>query len=206
MPKHKKNEARALLKSGALGIGEDHTKPDGRLLAIELLNQPGLVKHLFVELTEQHVALIENARKLVEAGRPFEEIVAAAPEGGAFVCTVTQKRVIATALMNNIPVYAADDRCMARFTDNFRRRHTTIAAKFEEVTTVKNARASESAGCLLLWGGDHFTGIVEDRPPHPLENYIEGLPYIMMCESDSDDSDSDDSDSNDSGAANSGAD
>jgi hypothetical protein len=199
MPKHAKNEAQALLKSGALGIGEDHTKPDGRILAIQLLNQPDLVKHLFVELTVQHVFLLEQAKALADAGRPLEEIERAAPNGGAFDCSITQAKVIATALVNKIPVYAADDRTMARFPDNFKKRHMTIAAKFEEVTKVRNARANESAGCLLLWGSDHFVGKQElGKEPYPLEQFIEGLPYIVMGESDSDDSDSDDSGADDS--------
>ena len=90
MPKREKNGAQALLENGALGIGEDHTKPDGRILAIHLLGQPGLVKHLFVELTDQHVTALNNAKKLVEEGRPLEEIVRAAPNGGAFDCPITQ--------------------------------------------------------------------------------------------------------------------
>lgn len=129
MPKREKNEAQALLRSGALGIGEDHTKPDGRLLAIQLLEQPGLVKHLFVELTAQHVSALDRAKELAKAGSDFEEIVRAALNGGAFDCPITQARVIATALVNNIPVYAADHPSMARFPDRFKVRHETIAAK-----------------------------------------------------------------------------
>lgn len=197
MPKREKNEARALLQSGALGIGEDHTKPDGRTLVIQLLGQPGLVKHLFVELTDQHIPLIAKAKELVEEGRPFAEIVRAAPNGGEFDCSITQAQVIATALFNNIPVYAADHRSMARFPDRFKVRHTAIAENFKKVTNVQNACAHESAGCLLLWGSDHFVGIKEDKSD-ALENFIEGLPYIMMGESDTDDSGSDDSGSDDS--------
>lgn len=205
MPKRAKNEARALLKHGALGIGEDHTKPHGRLLAIKLLEQPGLVKHLFVELNPSHILLLKKAEKLAKEGGSFEDVLKVAPEGGNFRCTVRQSEVIATALVNNIPVYAADDMCMFSASDKFKKRHTTIAATFEEVTKVRNAGASESAGCLLLWGSDHFVGIKSDKSD-ALENFIEGLPYIMMDESDADDSGSDDSSADESSADDSDSD
>jgi hypothetical protein len=50
---------------------------------------------------------------------------------------------------------------------------------------------------LLLWGSDHFVGIKEDKTD-ALENFIEGLPYIITGESDTDDSGADDSGADDS--------
>mgnify|MGYP003381667454 CR=1 FL=1 len=86
---------------------------------------------------------------------------------------------------------------MARFPDRFKTRHESIAENFRKVTKVQNACAHESAGCLLLWGSDHFLGIKEDKRD-ALKNFIEGLPYIITGDSDTEDSDTESSNAEDS--------
>jgi hypothetical protein len=178
MPETNENDAWYCLETGALGIGEEHTQPAGRQLAIELIDS-GLVTNLFVEFAqEQFRYALQAAQKAVGQGRDIEEVARLAPNSNLFKNRIPLGRVIAMALLAHIPVHLADHYIMASYPNDFRRRHTTIKNTFRAVTNQQQdppyAIGENCIGCLLLWGGKHFEGNQQ------MDRYIIGLPFIMM--------------------------
>ncbi len=178
MPETHVNDARRCLEAGALGIGEDHTKPDGRQLALDLI-EAGVVTNLFVEFAEtQFGPALNYARELADKGEGLDEVAKYAPNSNLFQCNIPLGKVIAAALLKKIPVHLADNSIMAARPSDFQRRHNTIREVFSRVTgqarTPPEAAGQSCVGCLLLWGGAHFEG------SQALDNYILGLPFIKM--------------------------
>ncbi|WP_435635852.1 hypothetical protein ACSC9U_12620 [Pseudomonas solani] len=179
MPQVHDSSAWWCLENGALGIGEDHTQPEGRQLAIDLIDS-GLVTHLFIELADAHYGgVLANAQQIATNGGTRQQIQAACPDGNLFVCPISLKQVITAALKIGVPVHLADHPIMASRSSDFQRRHNSILQTFRTVTNQPGPGAAQavgpaSVGCLFLWGGAHFEG------GRALDTFIPGLPFIMM--------------------------
>jgi hypothetical protein len=178
----KKENARRALGIQALGIAEDHTRPGGRVLAMNLITE-GLVTKLFVEYAEEfgYNALCLAQRKH-EAGGTIAEVAKLAPNS-THPNPLPLSLVIATAIGYDVPVILADDQCMNERTQAkyFDKRHRKIKAKF---LPQRLPEANDSAGFLFLFGANHFT-----NSEHPLDSYIEchvsGIPnplkWVWCC-------------------------
>ncbi len=180
MPKITEAFARLTLEAGALGIGEDHSKPEGRQLALDLINQ-GVVRHFFVEMYEEE----GNAEKLVKAriaaasGVPLTAVASIAPSGFQLGNSISQGTVIARALQRGVKVHLADIQAMKFRPKQHGARHRNILERFRLVTNqpapaTASALGRSSIGCLFLWGGAHFEG------DSSLDRYIEGLPFVPL--------------------------
>jgi hypothetical protein len=179
MPRVNADTAAHHLGLGAFGIAEDHKRPEGRRLALDLI-EARVVTHLFVELASaQFGTVLQNAQRLAAQHKPLEDVEKAAPNGNLWNSPIPLGRVIATALLQGIPVHLADDPVMAVRASDYKTRHTTIRNAYRQVTNqavgvAANAVGPGYAGCLFLWGGDHFEG------RHALDIYIAGLPWARM--------------------------
>ncbi|TKC86304.1 hypothetical protein FAZ69_20845 [Trinickia terrae] len=180
MPETTVGDAPRCLEAGALGIGENHTQPGGRQLAIELISS-GRVTHLFVELAHMHYGKpLENAQEIADQGGDIDAVQMAAPSGNLHQENpIPLSRVIATALTQKVKVHLADHIVMAYHAEDFARRHDSIREAFRTVTEQSPDAAVQAvdercAGCLLLWGGAHF------EKKYALDKYIVNLPFIKM--------------------------
>lgn len=156
------------LKSHCLGIGEVHSEPDGRLMAIELMNR-GLVTNMFMELPNSqpvaaaiaavkqiatHNAIngladyndLQTPNHIAHRTTAFTTLSAVAPE--AAENSIRLSDVILYS--GNVPVWAADVCDMGRTA--FPDRHQDIYNCAVQKTFLTGMK-----GCLFLWGRHHFT-------------------------------------------------
>ncbi len=179
MPETNDNDSWYCLERGALGIGEDHTRPEGRRMVLDLIDS-GLVTNLFVELCHTHYGTqLANAQAELNGGGNEGAVRAALPDGNLFANAQPLSLLMARALVNGAGVHMADHYIMAagRGSRAFPKRHGEIADNFAQVTgqgPPPDAIHPNAVGSLLLWGGAHF-----DSPNHSLDRYIRNLPYIM---------------------------
>jgi hypothetical protein len=154
MPQVNENTAAFHLGQGAFGIAEDHTRPEGRQLALNLI-QAGVVTHLFVELAPAHYGTaLQNAQNLAAQNQPLAEVEKAAPNGNLFGnAPIPLGRVIATALLRGIPVHLAGDpvMCKPRGGD-YRRRHAAIRMAYRQVTGQADPAPANAVGPLQPTG------------------------------------------------------
>lgn len=163
----KQEMAARALKFGAVGIGEDHTKPDGRNLAIHLIER-GAVKRLFVELSPgKYQGMIDGA---ANHGSTLQGSDATANTSSImkclgfhvnFSCDVRLEKVVAIAIAHGVPVHCVDHRIANHpirggTPKSMDVRNDEIVKGVREVTEVSSAREGGAAGSLLLFGGGHF--------------------------------------------------
>lgn len=168
------DQAQEVLQAGAMGIGEDHTNPTGRRLAIELIENGG-VKRFFPELPFTSDFGIDNGVKKRDELRDYysgknngkneneieaiikEEVQKVCMTGFAlFCCEIPLSAVIASAIMKAVPVH-----CVETVFGNSRDRRTVVErniAIVEGIQAVSEKHEKSQNGYLLLFGGAHFEG------------------------------------------------
>ena len=178
----KKGEESGHLERGAVGIGESHDSPGGRLLVIELIKS-GKVKKLLVELSPgAYDGAVNGAKDRQKDGVDSITKTLDLSLGTRHKCDISLGRVIAEAICANIPVYNVDhykanQRAeMAASVGVMKIRNEEVAKQFEKITGSKAAVSEGAKGCLLLFGGAHF----EDANAIDADANIFGLPVVMM--------------------------
>lgn len=165
------------LTTGALGIGEKHDKPEGRNLAIRLIqSQRKLVKRLFVELpTEGYQEAVDEAKNHVNGG--YDAVRKHLTFWGlAYKCTTALEDVVAQAIVKGVPVHCVDEFIPNGRTDQgLMKRNASAVEKACKIIygnadnggnnanaepkngkSERGARDEEAIGSLFLFGADHF--------------------------------------------------
>lgn len=162
MPEIEKSLAVQVIREGALGIGEDHTKPDGRNLAIELI-EGGYVKKLFLEFPplDDWVSMLEKATEKAPQG--VDAVRGRIGFGVIFHCSVAIEQVAAVAIVHGATVHLVDHKVAMNPTRNgttggMKMRNITIAQGVMGATGTQSACEADAIGSLLLFGGAHFEG------------------------------------------------
>lgn len=179
MPKTHSGRAVSCLRVGALGVGEDHTKPAGRNLALWLIEN-GHVQNFFVEFPAVTYGAALAMAMQAAAAQPPPTRQALGQQmhwENLHVPAIRLGDVMAEALLRGIPVHLADHVRQMTHPHRFATRHANIRNVFRQVTGqagVPTAVAPGAIGSLLLWGGAHFEG------GESLDNYILNLPFVIM--------------------------
>lgn len=156
------------LLTGPVGVGEDHTNPQGRLFVLHLLQMRARpVENLFVEVRDWGNSLITDAVRRFRGGGnqgEVESTLAGIPE--QYSCYVTLRTVIAFAIRRGVWVYCVDGGGRA-----VTARNSFISAQFRRKTN----NYGRTARSLLLIGGDHFDGATPN-----LQTLIPELLYLRF--------------------------
>jgi hypothetical protein len=162
-----RNAAAHALNVGAIGLGEEHTEPDARSFAIELI-KTGLVRFLMVELAP---------------GTYQAQVDAAVQRGGGLHlvtknrCPVSLHDVINTAIAAGVPVHCVDSKWAnhrdAHQPAKLKVRNREVGQNFQGITGAHQADAPGAQGCLILFGGAHFEG------PDAIQTHIPNLHICM---------------------------
>jgi len=157
----------------ALGIGENHERPDGRHLALRLLaSTTPIVRHLFVELPPWGQNIVQRAGVRASTSREQTGVEKGLEFGQRHQCVIPLKRVISAALLERIPVHCVDHR-LGGAGGHMTTRNRTIANNFLQITNGTGTR-----GCLLLFGGAHFDGADGEEGEETLSQLIPHMDWI----------------------------
>jgi hypothetical protein len=192
------NVARVELAERGLGIGETHSKPDGRRFAVELLRERA-VRALFLEGLQEQQAEFDQAVAKHKHDRDWYDQCAAA--FGRVTdcpgCEIGLTVLAALAVTLDVPVFLLDIWIPTfKKTErgiNFDRQHGLklekdnmsgvamrdlyAARRFEKI--IEKNFGNQKRGCLVLYGHGHFTGDWGNRQVSCLGSRL-NLNYVLF--------------------------
>ena len=179
--------ASASLMDGALGIGENHTEPNGRELVKLLLKRgaAGLgprVTNLFLELSSyggtRDKILAEAAEKMQAGDRDRARFLAEAlaVEESRSYASPRLGALLYLGLKHGATVHLADPMIGSGFSVTaVKRRNAATADYFKRVLSTDRGDSPASVGSLLLFGADHF------KLGGGIQKLLPGLAWIFTC-------------------------
>jgi hypothetical protein len=152
VPRINRYEALSELGQGAVGIGEEHRKEDGRKLA-RLLILSKCVKALFLEDDNANQTGLDAAYGLKVNSPAWRKAIEDNVNGPMYFNPIDLSEVAMDAVREKIPVRLIDEAGLSTREGELPRRDRLAAGFFEDWV-----RRHGRKGCLLLYGANHFTG------------------------------------------------
>jgi hypothetical protein len=167
-------EAFGRLREGAVGIGEDHNCRSGRDLAIALL-RTGVVKALFLEDDWLSQSKLNAAYRLKVGSAEWRGAIYDNVNGPMCRNPVDLSEVAMEAMRRPVPAVLIDEAPLSIRKGALARRDAEAAVRFGRYADRCGRR-----GCLLLYGGNHFSGPPDWYDPgEKCLGELLGLEYVI---------------------------
>ena len=197
MPLVSVQQAIARIRTHAIGVGEDHMKPDARDFTKGLIRH-GLVEALFLEVHSDDQDFFDELAQDPNNPQLQAALGRMGPDWQHKNSTLLVT-VASLAIRAGIPVFFLDVQAgqvdfAAHGVDDMKieAKHGKINNFSKAGMTIRDAHAAgvfrkivatrlggRDAGCLLLYGGEHFLGNVHHRPGVSLADHL-NLYYVLF--------------------------